>query len=92
MKADHPRILVCFSSSPSCHRLIHTASQMAASMHASWVAVFVMQKQDREKKSPDWQHGMDNLMYAKELGAEIKVVCGYDIAYHLWVFAKKWGI
>ena len=90
MKTDNQRILVCVSSSPSCHRLIHTASQMAASMHASWVAVFVMEKYDKEKKSVNWQHGMDNLIYAKELGAEIQFVSGYDIAYHLSMAAKKW--
>ena len=91
MKTDNQRILVCVSSSPSCHRLIHTASQMAASMHASWVAVFVMEKYDKEKKSVNWQHGMDNLIYAKELGAEIQFVSGYDIAYHLSMAAKKWN-
>ena len=91
METNERRILVCVSPAPSSHKLIHIASQMASTSNASWAAVLVMEKQDREKKNLNWQRGMDNLAYAKELGAEIQAATGYDIARQLALYAKKWG-
>lgn len=91
MAADEHRILVCVSPSPSSHKLIHIASQMASVSHAAFTAVSVMKRDDQKKRPGDWQRCMDNLNYARELGAEVQSVSGSNIARRLAAYAKEWG-
>jgi len=91
METSKQRILVCVAPSLSGRKLIHIASQMASLSGASLSAVSVIGKHDREKHPEICRRCMDNLNYAKELGAGIQCISGHDIAGLISAYARSCG-
>lgn len=86
------KMLVCFSSSPSSARCIRWTARTAEAFHAPWVAVYVenndMEKMTEEEK----KYYQSNVELAEQLGAEIVILNGYDIASTVARYAKLSGI
>lgn len=91
MKSDETRILACVSPSPSSRRLIRIASQLASSSHAAFAAVSVMERRYRRDQFDNRRQCIENLNYAKQLGAETEVLSGHGLARRLAAYAKAWG-
>ena len=81
-------VLTCISPSPTCAKVIRTASRLAYAFQGKFTALYVetpmLQEADRKvKKALE-----DNMQLAKALSAEITTVFGEDIAYQIAEYAK----
>ena len=85
------RILVCVSQSPASHKLIHIASQIAASEKAVFSAVCVIEPRHASNEDTDLKRCIEHLDYAKSLGADTKLFFGRFIALKIAAYAKSWG-
>ena len=85
------KILVCVGSSPESSKLIRIAKQLASSLHAEWMAVYVDRPSvflSQNKRN----HAMENLRLAEQLGADTHVVMGRDVVKELLQFARRYNI
>lgn len=84
-------ILTCISSSPSCMKVIRSASRLAAAFHADFTALYVetpeLQNADRKVK----KMVEDNMHLAEALGAKIATVFGEEIAFQIAEYARICG-
>lgn len=81
-------VLTCISASPTCARVIRTASRLAYAFHAEFTAIYVetpyMQGASHKmKKAME-----DNLHLAQALGAKIATVFGEDVAFQIANYAR----
>ena len=81
-------ILTCISPSPSCMKVIRSASRMASAFHAEFTAIYVetpyLQNADRKIK----KMAEDNIHLAKALGAKIVTVFGEEVALQIAEYAR----
>jgi two-component system, OmpR family, sensor histidine kinase KdpD len=64
------RVLVSVSPSPSSARLLRAGRRMAASLQATWIAVFVETPASLRMSDADRERLSENLRLAEQLGAE----------------------
>jgi len=82
------KILVCVGPGPESLKLIRTAKRMANDLQAEWMAVYV--DTPRIKYSEEKRHrAVQNLRVAEQLGAETKILTGYDIVQAVMNFARE---
>lgn len=82
-------ILVCVNMKPRGPRLIRVARQMAADLHAKWIAVYV--QIPRHLRSPQTERDrlVQTLRLAEQLGAETVTLTGEDVAQELLNYARS---
>jgi len=84
-------VMVAVSSKPDVKRLIRRGSRVAGRMNTAWYVVYV----ETPREAPDTisataqRQLSENLAFARELGAEVVVLRGDDIAGELVRFAKE---
>lgn len=81
-------ILTCISPSPTCAKVIRSASRLAYAFHAKFTALYVetpgLQNAERKVK----QMVEENMKLAEALGAKIVTVFGEDVAFQIAEYAK----
>ncbi|MDF0673996.1 MAG: sensor histidine kinase KdpD [Nitrospira sp.] len=82
-------IMVCVNMKARGPRLIRTARQMAADLHAKWIAVYV--QIPRHLRSPQTERDrlVQTLRLAEQLGAETVTLTGEDVAQELLNYARS---
>ncbi len=80
------RLVGCVGPSPTSLRVIHTASRMATSMHAQWIALHVS-RTGRTGPIEDARLAQ-HLKLAESLGAETVTLAGGDIAREVVSYAR----
>lgn len=81
-------ILTCISPSPTCAKVIRTASRLAYAFHGHFTALYVETPVIQEADIKVKKLLEENIKLAKALGAEIATVFGEDIAYQIAEYAK----
>lgn len=84
-------ILVCLSPSPSCPRVIRSASRLARAFHGSLTAIYVQSGTIPESQK-DQERLRGNIKLAEQLGARITTVYGGDPAVHIAEYALASGV
>ncbi len=82
------KLLVCVGPSPLSARVIRTASRMAQSLHAEWLAVHVETPYRARASEDDEERVLQHLLLAEQLGARTRVVEGLRISTALLEFAR----
>jgi two-component system sensor histidine kinase KdpD len=77
VRSSAARILVAISAAPHSAELIRSARRQADSMNAAWVAVYVDTLHQRRES--EMQSLNNNIMLARDLGAEIVIITDSDI-------------
>jgi len=82
-------IMVCINMKPRGPRLIRAARQMAADLHAKWIAVYV--QIPRHLRSPQTERDrlVQTLRLAEQLGAETVTLTGDNVAQELLNYARS---
>ncbi len=85
------KILVCVGPGAESINLIRVAKRMATSLHAEWVAVYV---DTQRLRSPEEQrnNAIQNLRFAERLGAETRLITGFDITKEIMNFAREQNV
>lgn len=82
------KILVCVGPGPESLKLIRTGKRMTSSLQAEWIAVYV--DAPRIKSGEEKRHrAIQNLHAAEQLGAETKILTGYDIVQEIMNFSRE---
>lgn len=85
------KLLVCVGPSAESARLIRTVRRLAANLQADWLAVYV--DVPRLQLVEDARnHAMQNLQLAEQLGAETRVLTGFDIVTEVINFAHEQNV
>jgi two-component system sensor histidine kinase KdpD len=88
---DPEHVMVAVSSKPDVKRLIRRGSRVAGRMNTAWSVVYV----ETPREAPDTisataqRQLSETLAFARELGAEVVILWGGDIAGELVRFAKE---
>jgi len=85
------KILVCVGSGPESMKIIRAAKNMATRLQAEWVVVHVDTPQVRMSEESH-ERVMNNLRFAEQLGAQTRVLTGYDIVKEIMVFSRELNI
>lgn len=85
------KILVCVGFRTESIQLIRAAKRMAATMQAKWIAVHVDIPGIRVSNSQRNQ-ALQNLKFAERLGAETKVLTGFNIVDEILRFGRERNI
>lgn len=85
------KILICVGPGPESLKLIRAGKRMAMSLQAEWIAVYVditgiSSSEDSRNKA------IQNLRFAEQLGAETRVISGYDIVHEIMNYASQQNI
>ncbi len=81
-------LLVCISPSPSSAKLIRTASRIADSSLAKWIALYIEDPNEIQENDKIKKQLQDNLKLAKKLGAEIVILHGDNIVEQILRYSK----
>ncbi len=82
------KILVCVGSGPESIKLIRVAKRLSVSFKAPWMAIYV--DSPRSHFSENQRNAaIQNLQVAEHLGAQIKVLMGYDMVKEIMSFAHE---
>ena len=81
-------ILTCISPSPTCAKVIRSASRLAYAFHAEFTALYVETPQMSGASLKNKKALEDNIQLAKALGAKIATVYGEDVAYQIAAYAR----
>ncbi len=81
-------ILICISPSPTCPRVIRTASRLAYAFHGELTALYVETPSLQEAGEKVRKMTEDNIRLARALGARIVTVYGEDIAGQIAEYAR----
>lgn len=81
-------ILTCISPSPTCAKVIRSASRLAYAFHAEFTALFVEMPNTADAPLKVKRALEDNMRLARALGAKVATVFGEDIAYQIASYAK----
>lgn len=85
------KLLVCVGSSIQSTRLIRAARRLATKLQAAWIAVHV--ETPRMKLSEEQRaNSIQNLRLAEQLGAETRVISGFDVVNEILGFARQENI
>src|SRR5579885_1155527 len=85
------KILVCVGSRPESAKLIRAARRMAVKLQADWIAVHVdtHRIQLSEEQS---LNAIQNMRLAEKLGAETRILTGFDIVKEIMDFAREQNV
>lgn len=83
------KVMVCISASPFSTQLVRVARQMATSLKAEWIAVYVETARRFPRTERDGARIERHLRMAEELGAEAVTVTGENVAAELLSLARK---
>ncbi|TAK73091.1 MAG: sensor histidine kinase KdpD [Gammaproteobacteria bacterium] len=82
------KILVCVGPGPESLKLIRTGRRLAAELQTEWLAVYV----DTPRRHAYRNSAIQNLHLAAQLGAETRVLTGFDIVKEVIKFAHEQNI
>ncbi|HKT34995.1 MAG TPA: sensor histidine kinase KdpD [Nitrospira sp.] len=82
-------IMVCVNMKSRGPRLIRAARQMAATLHAKWIAVYVQIPRHLRMPQPDRDRLVQTLRLAEQLGAETVTLTGDRVAQELLNYARS---
>ena len=82
-------IMVCVNMKPRGPRLIRAARQMAADLHAKWIAVYVQLPRHLRLPQADRDRLIHTLRLAEQLGAETVTLTGERVAQELLNYARS---
>lgn len=82
-------ILVCVNMKPRGPRLIRAARQMAAGLHAKWIAAYVQIPRHLTLPQSDRDRVVHTLRLAEQLGAETVTLTGEDVTQELLAYARS---
>ncbi|MFI4918849.1 MAG: DUF4118 domain-containing protein [Legionellales bacterium] len=85
------KILICVGAGQESHKLIRAAKRLAVSLQAEWIAVYVdttRSSSSEEKRN----QAIQNLQFAEQLGAETRVLTGFDIVKEVIGFSCEQNI
>jgi two-component system sensor histidine kinase KdpD len=82
-------IMVCVNLKPRGPRLVRAARQMAASLHAKWLAVYVQTPRHLKLADEERNQVVETLRLAEKLGAETVTLSGERVAQELLSFARS---
>ena len=84
------KILVCVGR-PESAKLIRAAKRMASNLQAEWIAVYVeTPKLGYQQKKRN--NAIQNLHLAEQLGAETRIITGFDIVKEIMNFAREQNV
>ena len=81
-------IMVCINMKPRGLRLIRAARQMAAGLHAKWIAVYVQIPRHLRSPQADRDRLVQAMRLAEQLGAETVTLAGEHVAQELLSYAR----
>ena len=82
-------IMVCVNMKPRGPRLVRAARQMAASLHAKWIAVYVQIPRHLRLAQAERDRLTQTLRLAEQLGAEVVTLTGHNVAQELLSYARS---
>ncbi len=82
-------IMVCVNLKPRGPRLVRAARQMAAGLHAKWLAVYVQTPRHLKLSDEERSQVVNTLRLAEQLGAETVTLGGERVAQELLTFARS---
>ncbi|HXV80204.1 MAG TPA: sensor histidine kinase KdpD [Candidatus Binatia bacterium] len=82
-------IMVCVNMKPRGPRLIRAARQMAADLHAKWIAVYVQIPRHLRLPQAERDRLVQTLRLAEQLGAETITLTGENVAQELLSYARS---
>ncbi|HJT20318.1 MAG TPA: sensor histidine kinase KdpD [Nitrospira sp.] len=82
-------IMVCVNMKPRGPRLIRAARQMAAGLHAKWIAVYVQIPRHLRSPQADRDRLAQTMRLAEQLGAEAVTLTGDHVAQELLSYARS---
>ncbi len=82
------KLLVCVGPSPLTARVIRTASRMASSFKADWLAVHVETPRHAPATEDEKERVLQHLLLAEQLGARTRAVEGASVAAAVLDFAR----
>ncbi len=85
------KILVCVGPGMKSIKLIRTARRIATSLQAEWIAVYV-DTPKLEHNEEQRNNAIQNLRLAEQLGAETRVLTGFDIVEEIMEFAHEQNV
>lgn len=85
------KLLVCVGSRPDSIKLIRAARRMANHLRAEWIAVHVDSPGLRLTEEQR-NNAIQNLRLAEQLGAETRILTGFDIVKAIMNFAREQNI
>lgn len=85
------KILVCVGPKPEAQKLIRAAKQLANSLQAEWLAVYIDIPHLRST-AYERRRAIKNLRLAELLGAETHILVGFDIVKEIVSFAREQNV
>jgi len=82
-------IMVCVNMKSRGLRLIRAARQMAANLHAKWIAVYVQVPRHLRSPQSERDRLVQTLRLAEQLGAETVTLMGENVAQELLNYARS---
>jgi two-component system sensor histidine kinase KdpD len=82
-------IMVCVNMKPRGPRLVRAARQMAAGLHAKWIAVYVQIPRHLRLPQGERDRLSQTLRLAEQLGAETATLTGEHVAQELLSYARR---
>lgn len=82
-------IMVCVNMKPRGPRLIRAARQMAADLHAKWIAVYVQIPRHLRLPQAERDRLVQTMRLAEQLGAETVTLSGENVAQELLSYARS---
>ena len=82
-------IMVCVNMKPRGPRLIRAARQMAADLHAKWIAVYVQIPRHLRLPQAERDRLVQTLRLAEQLGAETVTLSGENITQEILSYARS---
>ena len=92
MTTKEEHILACLSAAPSNARIIRTAALMAKAFQGHFTALFVDTPGFARESELNKLRLSENRQLAQELGADIAIVNGDDVAFQIAEFARLSGV
>jgi two-component system sensor histidine kinase KdpD len=82
-------IMVCVNMKPRGLRLVRAARQMAASLHAKWIAAYVQVPRHLRLPQSERDRVAQTLRLAEQLGAETVTLSGEHVAQEILAYARS---
>ena len=89
VRPEGERILVCISPSPDSPRVVRAAKQMADSLRARWMGVYVETSRTARLSEADRNRVIQTLRLAEQLGAETATLSGHRVAEEVLSYARN---
>ena len=89
-KSEH--VLVCLSAAPSNAKVIRMAARMARAFQCACTAIYVRSPDVDELRAEDRKRLLSNMKLAEQLGANVEIVTGEDVAYQIAEYARVSGV